>query len=383
MGARQRPLRGQASEVGSARSLGVMVHRMRTPRGTLTVLVIGSLPPPLGGCSVTLQFLVEELQRRDDVEVRVLDTKGIRGRGVEGGLRLASAVIQLARQVRAVDLVTLHVATTAIPGWGLLVLALASLAGRPFILRKFAGTDYRRLGFVRGRVAHFVVRHADTYLVETRAHLETSRGRQLRRVYWFPTARPLSVLPAWRERPAGQGCRRFAYVGHVSRLKGLGVLAEAMKQMPPDASLDVYGPWLEDLPADLFAGQERIRYHGPIPASEVVSTMARHDALVLPSLATTEGYPGSVLEAYAAGLPVIASRIGAIPEIVDESAGLLVEPGSVTGLRDAMMTLYSQPTAYLARCVEARTRAGGFSSQHWCERFVSWCREAVGVPTAA
>jgi glycosyltransferase involved in cell wall biosynthesis len=382
MGARQRPLRGQAGAVGSGRSLGVMVHRMRTPRGTLTVLVIGSLPPPLGGCSVTLQYLVEELRRRDDLEVRVLDTSCIRGRGVQGGLRLASAIIQLARQVRAVDLVTLHVATTAIPSWGLLVLAMASLSGRPFILRKFAGTDYRRLGSVRGRIAHFVVRHADAYLVETRAHLEASRGRRIRRVHWFPTARPVGVLPARKERPAGQGCRRFVYVGHVSRLKGLAVLAEAMRQMPPDAWLDVYGPWIEDLPADLFAGQERIRYHGPIPAAEVVATMASHDALVLPSLATTEGYPGSVLEAYAAGLPVIASRIGAIPEIVDESSGLLVEPGSVTGLREAMMTLYADATAYRDRRLEAGKRAGEFSTRLWSERFVSWCREAVGVPEA-
>ena len=355
---------------------------MRTLDGRLTVLVIGSLPPPLGGCSITLQYLVDELKRREDIEVRVIDTRGIRGNGLEGLLRLASVLLQLVKQLPAVDLVTLHVATTAIPTWGLLVLALAAMAGRPFILRKFADTDYRRLGFFRGRVAQFVVGHSGTYLVETRAHLEVARGRRVRRVHWFPTARPVSDPAAWSEGPAKVVCRRFVYVGHVSRLKGLAVLAEAMKQMPPDASLDVYGPWFEDLPRDLFAGQAQVRYHGTIPAADVVATMARHDAFVLPTLATTEGYPGSVLEAYGAGIPVIASRIGAIPEIVDESVGLLVEPGSVPRLREAMGNLYSESASYRARCVEARTRASQFGTRHWSERFVHFCREAAGVPAA-
>jgi len=351
---------------------------MRKPRAKLAVLVIGSLPPPLGGCSVTLQHLVDELQARDDVEVRVLDTRGIRGRGLRGGARLVAVTLELLRQVRAVDLVTLHVATTAIPTWGLLVLAATAAARRPFILRKFAGTDYRALGPVRGRVAHFVVRHAATYLVETRAHLEASRQRRIRRVYWFPTARPVGEPPPRLERPEGQGCRRFVYVGHVSRLKGLAVLAEAMRLMPTDASLDVYGPWFPDLPGDVFEGQARIRCHGAIPAAEVVKTMAQYDALVLPSLATTEGYPGSVLEAYGAGLPVIASRVGAIPEIVDEAAGVLVEPGSVQRLHEAMMALYAASRASADRRREARRRALEFSSRIWSDRFLSYCREAIG-----
>ena len=46
------------------------------------------------------------------------------------------------------------------------------------------------------------------------------------------------------------------------------------------------------------------------------------------------------------------------------------------------MTLYSDATAYRDRRLEAGKRAGEFSSRLWSERFVSWCREAVGVPGA-
>lgn len=355
---------------------------MRNRRETLKVLLVGSFPPPLGGCSVSLQWLADELRHREDVELRVLDTKGIRGQGLAGALRLARAVSGLAGQVRRVDLVSLHVATTAVPTWGLLVWVLARLAGRPLVLRKFAGTDYRSLGRIRGMLSHFVASHSASYLVETRAHLAASRARRLRNVRWFPTARPMP-LAAGPDRPAAdRPCRAFVYVGHVCRLKGLEVLVAAMRGMPPDASLDLYGPWFDDLPADLLADSPRIRYHGPLPAADVVATLARYDAFVLPTLATSEGYPGTVLEAWSAGLPVVASRIGAIPEIVDASVGILVEPGDARGLREAMMRLYGEPGLHAALRAGARRRAPRFSSRHWSDRFVGFCREAAEASRA-
>lgn len=344
------------------------------------MLVIGSLPPPFGGCSVTLQFLVEELRRRSDVELRVVDTSGIRGRGLRGGAKLLGTLARVIRLARRTDVVTLHVATPALPHWGLAVYAVARLLGRPFVLRKFADTDYRTLGWLRGAASHHVASHAGVYLVETLRHLEVSHGRGIHRAYWFPTARP--IVSAARATPPS-ACRHFVYVGHVTRAKGLPELVAAMSQLAGDVTLDVYGPLLDDLSAEVFASRPGITYHGPLPPAEVVSTMRRYDAFVLPTRAVTEGYPGTVLEAYAAGLPVVASRIGGIPEIVDESAGALVAPGDVDALAEAMRRLCADPVYYgaLRRGVEGK--ASQFCVRRWSERFVEHCREAVSLRVAA
>ena len=349
----------------------------------LKILLVGSLPPPLGGCAVTLQLLVEELRRRDDVEVRVLDTAGIRAQGLRGALRFAAALRGLVRGARPVDLVTLHVATTAVPLGGLLVLAASRLAGRPFVLRKFGGTDYRRLGPIRGWRAHLVARRADLYLTETREHLALALARGIAGARWFPTARPDGPAPGARERSPDEGCCRFVYVGHVCRAKGLRELVEAWEQVPPEATLDVYGPLFDDLPRGFLDGRPRIAYHGPIPAAEVAGVLARHHVLVLPTLADTEGYPGSIVEALMAGLPVVATRVGAIPELVDEAVGCLVDPGDARQLGAAMARLCQEPELYRSLRQGTRARGSAFSSRRWSEEFVRYCTEAAAARGAA
>ena len=72
--------------------------------------------------------------------------------------------------------------------------------------------------------------------------------------------------------------------------------------------------------------------------SDVAAQLRDADAFVLPT--RWEGLPYSILEAMASGLPVIASSVGGIPELVEHGVtGWLVEPGDVTGLADAIQTL--------------------------------------------
>jgi len=345
-------------------------------RGMIRILVIGSLPPPLGGCSVTLQHLVQALRALPDVEVRVLDTKGIRGRGLAGARRLAVAIAELLRVGGTVDVVTLHVATTALPFWGLAVLGVTRLFGRALVVRKFASTDTRWLGPVRRRLAHAVAAAADVYFVETRELLALSRQRGLVHTHWFPNARPIPEARA----PERQGpCRRFVFVGQVRREKGLGELVQAMEGMPDGVTVDVFGPRYDDLPHDLFERRRAVAYRGELDPAEVPRRLAEYDAFVLPTLWTHEGYPGVVLEAYAAGLPVIASRIGGIPEIVDSSVGFLVEPGDVGELRRAMDRLVADPEVFRVLRSNVRGRAEQFSTRRWAGELVSHCRAAVAA----
>ncbi|MBI2868942.1 MAG: glycosyltransferase family 4 protein [Chloroflexi bacterium] len=92
------------------------------------------------------------------------------------------------------------------------------------------------------------------------------------------------------------------------------------------------------------------------------------DVLVLPSL--SEGCPGVVLEASSCGVPVVASRVGAVPAIVDDGAtGIIIEPRSVTGIQRALKTLLDSPQRRLEMGRKGREKA---------ERELGWditCRD--------
>jgi len=154
---------------------------------------------------------------------------------------------------------------------------------------------------------------------------------------------------------------------------------DAMHDAPPEIHVDVFGPLFEDLPVSLFEGLSNLTYCGTLNPDEVITTMQRYDAFVMPTLADSEGYPGVVLEAYQAGLPVIASRIGAIPEILDESCGLLVEPGNVDDLRKAILDMYQNDDSFHQLREGVMKKSSEFDVQYWADRFVEWCRELSRV----
>ncbi len=91
---------------------------------------------------------------------------------------------------------------------------------------------------------------------------------------------------------------------------------------------------------------------GPVPRTVVPDLLAASDAFVLPSFA--EGVPISLMEAMACGVPVIATRIAGIPELIRDGVdGLLVAPGSVTELEAAISRLMDDPA------LRARLRIAG------------------------
>ena len=87
---------------------------------------------------------------------------------------------------------------------------------------------------------------------------------------------------------------------------------------------------------------EQVLFAGRIPHERVPAMLSAADIVALPSLA--EGMPLSLLEAMAAGHPVVATRVGAIQEIIeDRSTGLLVPPGSSDALARAVNELLRDP----------------------------------------
>jgi glycosyltransferase involved in cell wall biosynthesis len=104
--------------------------------------------------------------------------------------------------------------------------------------------------------------------------------------------------------------------------------------------------------------QDRIRFLGH--REDMPDLLAACDAVVLPSI-LREGMPCTIMEAFAAGKPVIASRIGGIPEAVDERVGLLVEPGSAGKLASAVRELAADP--------ERTEKLGRAALERACERY--------------
>jgi glycosyltransferase involved in cell wall biosynthesis len=337
-----------------------------TPR----LLLIGPTPPPLGGTTVAFLRLSDALSNRDDISVEVIETTGVR----HGGAAAALGFVRGLREAIArADVVTLHVTTGGLSTLGLLVVLIGRGARKPVLVRKFGGTDFFDWPLPRRALVLWTLRRADLYLAQTKQLVEQARREGLRNAVWFPNSRPMPDLQV--DPPGERPCRRFVYLGQVHGRKGIGELIEAGEALDPGTAVDVYGPLGFDVDEAAFAGLSRVQYRGVVDPERVHETLLSYDALVLPSYHPGEGYPGVVLEAFAAGLPVVCTRWRALPELVDESCGILVEPRDARSLREAMKGLVRRPDLYARLRAGVRSRRGRFSDAVWHERFVGHCRE--------
>ena len=142
------------------------------------------------------------------------------------------------------------------------------------------------------------------------------------------------------------------FVGRLSAEKGVATLAAAMARLPAVA-LRVAGDGPE---AGLLDGVAGIARLGSLAGERVRQEMSRAAALVVPSI-WYENFPRTIVEAFACGLPVIASRIGALADIVrDGETGLLFEPGSSRDLADKMAWVLAHPEQMAAMGRNARTQ---------------------------
>jgi len=158
-------------------------------------------------------------------------------------------------------------------------------------------------------------------------------------------AERIAIKPNFVEAPACQasGARGgFLFVGRLSQEKGVATLVEAWRSLATHARLSVAGSGPE---AGLLQDLARAEYLGSLPLSQVQRRMAEARALVLPSICY-ENFPRTLVEAMAAGLPVIASRIGALACLVkDGETGLLFEPGNPADLASKIGWAESHPEA--------------------------------------
>jgi glycosyltransferase involved in cell wall biosynthesis len=143
---------------------------------------------------------------------------------------------------------------------------------------------------------------------------------------------------------------RFAFIGGLSWQKGVHILLEAFKEIESEAELWIAGD--ETVEPDYVSALKQlapanVRFLGKLPREAVWDTLNQVDVVVVPSM-WYETFSFIVSEAFAAGVPVVASRLGPLAERVRDGVdGLLVPPGDAQAMRRALLRFLQEPELLL------------------------------------
>jgi glycosyltransferase involved in cell wall biosynthesis len=262
---------------------------------------------------------------------------------------------------------------------GVIAAAAARLTGRPLVLYAH-GSDicvyaersaaYRALTrWTLGRARHVFAASRD---IEGR--LTGRFGVPPERVSIVPCGVDTAVFHPAADAGAAPappgGPVRLLFVGDMVPPKGVDELVSAVlsaRAQGAALALDLVGdgPLRAVLEARVEAAGagDRVRFHGTVPRPAVADRLRTADCLVLPS--HNEGTPVSVMEALTSGVPVVASRVGGIPDLVTEGTdGLLVPPGDPEALAAALRRLCTEPGLLVHLARGAAATGGRFALEH-------------------
>jgi starch synthase len=141
------------------------------------------------------------------------------------------------------------------------------------------------------------------------------------------------------------------YAGRLAPVKGIEPLLESAKRIHdsfPNVTFVFAGPWQMPRPPEMYdlelnrRSKHGVLWIGPQQPRQLIEWYRRANLFVMPSY--YESFGIGVVEAMAFGFPVIATRAGGLPEVVEDGVtGILVQPGDSEGLADAIIHLLREP----------------------------------------
>ncbi len=149
----------------------------------------------------------------------------------------------------------------------------------------------------------------------------------------------------------------LAYFARVTEMKGLGDAVKIINEINKESEnplykLDIYGPiddvdrsWFENLKSEFT---QYIEYKGEVPFEKSVDVLKNYFGLLFPTKFFTEGIPGTIIDAYAAGLPVISSKWKSYNDVIENGiTGVGYEFGNIGELKKKLIDISGDTSNFL------------------------------------
>lgn len=337
----------------------------------LKLLMISPLPPPAGGIASWSVGILRELRSCLDVAISHVDT-AVRWRSsndrrlffriLGGALQAFIDTGRVSRAIRHYRPDVLHICSSGsfASAKDIMILFLARKTKLGSVLHYRFGRipEVIAKGGWEWKLIRRAIQLSDAVVVLDRASADAVKSAlPAARVELIPNPIDPSLLSldvdqSERSRPE-QSVPQVVFAGHVIPAKGITELVSACAALYNEGvSLQLrlvgqveqhYRTELRSLLPD--GGDHWLIFDGQVKREEAVAFIRSTDIFVLPSY--TEGFPNAILEAMAMGRAIVATRVGAIPEmLVDGSGnkcGVLVAPAVVSELKDAIRFLIKEP----------------------------------------
>jgi len=370
----------------------------------LTVCLLAPLPPSFdgrnhscGGIGHWTQMIRRYAECRDDVMLGVIDTTpkwrsthnfSLWKRVISGGLNLTGYMARLIKMLLSRRLDVIHMTTSGHLGVvrDIVVILTAKLFSVPVVYHIRFGRVPELV--ISGGLEWQLLAKAMTMVYAVIAIDEATHSAikmTLPGVNAALVPNCINLLLVREVKTSEPSEKTILFAGWVIPTKGVAELLDAWRTLDRIGwRLCIVGPVNSEYERQLSSayGLDRVSFLGEKTHAETLTLIASCDVFVLPSY--SEGFPNAVLEAMALGKPIVASSVGAIPEMLAEGAGCLVPPKDAGALQAALRSVIDDAACRTDMGSRAKLRVlQNYSIEAVFERYVSLWRDAVSIAQRA
>lgn len=307
-----------------------------------------------GGVTVLFELLLSELSSRN-IEFDVIDT--YKENYFNVFVAYLVIVIKLITKMPKYDHISLQATANSYIMIGPIMIFMAKLLNKKTSVRKFAGNFneiHAQSNYMKKCVIEYVLKNSDCNFFETKYLVEYFEKYNVN-TYWFPNVRKMIIEPML---PRAYK-KRFVFIGTICEEKGIDELCHSIQKLPKDYVIDIYGPIRDKKYSQNYFKEMGINYKGALRAEDAIGTLNKYDVLILPS--HREGYPGIIIEAFSLGIPVVATKLAGIQEMIEHNVnGLLIDVNNSIQLQNAVLSI--NKNNYLRLSEEAFKSFDNFNS---------------------
>ena len=313
------------------------------------ILLIGAFPTDdpktHGGTTILVEQLYNYCQEKDIV-CNIIKTNKYEGKFafIKNYLYVLFYYLKV---VTKNDIVFSNVARNGMYFLAPVLLVIAHIKGKKFVSRIFGGNSielYNTKNNLKKYLLRYVFKHSDLLFFETK-YLVNYFNQINKNTFWFPNTRKVSMV---KRDITHSYSKKFVYIGQIKKEKGIDELLDAFNTLDKSYQLSIYGNIIENNYEKKFNDSHtNIIYKGKIEHENVNYVLSQNDILILPSY--REGYPGVIIEAFSVGLPVIATNLTSIQEMVDSSCGVLIPPQDANALQRAVEEIKNNSYSTLSK----------------------------------
>lgn len=306
----------------------------------MKVLLVSPLPPPNGGMATwTEQYLRDSMNCN---EVYTVNTAFIGERALHknGKMRLVTEVRRFVRIVsnylsilRKKEIDIIHI-NSSCSRTGIIrdAFCVALSKKHPVVFHCHCNIQDQLRGHLAIKLGNYIFNAVDCVIVLNKMSLSYAKGISNVKNLILPNSIDRrTIVP---EFTVSETLKNIIYVGHVKPSKGIREIIEAARK-ENDIVFHLVGPVADEISE--IEVTDNIIFYGKKEHSEAIDLMRKADAFLFPSY--TEGFSMVMLEAMAAGLPIIATNVGSNAEMIESNGGIIINPMSSDAIVQAIESI--------------------------------------------